>query len=242
MAVEDPLVGAGVREGTLGEIPLPNLLRSLAASRSHGILHLSGSYSSIVCFRDGGIYLAHAETGPSLRQVFLSSGVSEEKWDSATEATRQGGTLIEALLAVGEASPERIRSALYEHTLSTLFELLVPNSNLFRFGADETHQLGAAFLFPVDDVLDAATNRLAEFTEIARSVPSTATVMGVSPRLPVGAAEIRLTAIEWQVLAAIDGRASVAEIITTVGQSAFTVFSTLHHLLQVGAIGRVGPD
>lgn len=237
MALDDP---AGLATGgNLADVPLTSLLRSLAATDSRGILHLSGSYSSIVCFRDGEIYLAHAETGPSLRQVAVSAGVAtEDEWDRAVEATRQGGTLIDALLSVADTPREQMRQALYDHTVNTLFELLVPSSNQFRFAVDEAHQMGAAFLFPVDEVLDAATRRLSEFTEIAQAIPSTDVVMRVIPRLPTGVTELTVSAVEWQILSAIDGRATVADLIATVGQSAFAVFSALHHLLRSGAIER----
>lgn len=228
-------------EGSLTDVPLGDVLRSLAAAGEHGILHLTGSYSSIICLRDGGIYLAHAETGPSLRQVFLSSGVvGADEWDRSVEATRQGGSLVEALVSVGGATPEGLRAALYDHTVGTLFELLVPNANRFRFGAGEMHQLGAHFVFPVDDVLQAAEARLREFSEIARTIPSTDVVVQVVPRLPAGTPQVTISAIEWQVLAAIDGKATIADIIETVGASAFTVFSTLHRLLRAGAIETVG--
>lgn len=240
VTVEQPSSVGEPVAGSLGERPLAEVLRELSQARETGILHLSGSYSSIVCLRDGGVYLAHAETGPSLRQVFVTTGVvSEAQWDRSIEASRQGGHLIDALLDAGEASPEGLRRALYDHTVNTLFELLVPNTNHYRFGPGEVHQIGTHFAFPVDDVLNAAGARLAEFREIARSVPSTDVVTRVVPRLPEGTTQFTVTAIEWQVLAAVDGRATVAEIIATVGHSAFTVFSALHHLLQVGALERI---
>lgn len=226
--------------GSLTEVPLADLLRGLAGGRRTGILHLTGTYSSIVCLRDGGVYLAHAETGPSLRQVFLAAAVVDEpQWDRAVETARQGGSLVAALLRVGEAAPDRLRAALYEHTVSTLFELLVPSSNHFAFNEGETHQLGADFPFPVEDVLAAATARLTAFTAIARDIPSTDVVLRVVPRLPDGVASVTVSAVEWQVLAAVDGRRSVAAITAQVGHSAFTVFSTLHRLLRAGAVQRV---
>ena len=226
--------------GSLTEVPLADLLRGLAAGGRTGILHLTGTYSSIVCLRDGGIYLAHAETGPSLRQVFLAAGVvTEPQWDRAVETARQGGSLVAALVRVCEASPDRLRAALHDHTVSTLFELLVPSSNHFAFSDGEAHQLGAEFPFPVDDVLAAATARLTAFAAIARDLPSTEVVLRVVPRLPEGVPSLTLTAVEWQVLAAVDGRASVAAITAQVGHSAFTVFSALHRLLVAGALERV---
>ena len=172
--------------------------------------------------------------------MFLGAGVvTEPPWDRAVAAARQGGSLVAALVQVGDADVERLRAALYEHTVSTLFELLVPSSNHFAFNDGETHQLGAEFPFPVEDVLRAATARLTEFTAIARDIPSTDVVLRMVPRLPDGVASLTLSAVEWQVLAAVDGRAQVAEITAQVGQSAFTVFSALHRLLLAGALERV---
>lgn len=238
----EPQPAGAPGSGSLTEVPLAEVLRGLATGGRTGILHLTGTYSSIVCLRDGGVYLAHAETGPSLRQVFLVAGVvSEPQWDRAVAAARQGGSLVSALLRVGEAEPDRLRRALYEHTVSTLFELLVPSSNHFAFNDGEAHQLGGEFPFPVEDVLRAATARLTEFTAIARDIPSTDVVLRVVKRLPDGVSSLTVSAVEWQVLAALDGRASVADVTAAVGHSAFTVFSALHRLLLAGALERVGP-
>lgn len=241
MAQDAPTRPDPTGEGSLTDIPLTEVLTSLAAARESGIVHLTGTYSSIVCLRDGQIYLAHADTGPSLRQVFLSSGVVDDiQWERSVEQTRDGLTLVDAILGSGDSVPERLRAALYEHTISTLFELLVPNSNRFRFGRGEVHQLGARFLFPVDEVLNAASARLRDFTVIARAFPSTDVVVRVVPRLPPDTPQVTVSAIEWQVLAAVDGQRTVADIIEQVGHSAFTVFSTLHRLLRAGAIEAVG--
>lgn len=239
VTVEKPSSVGEPVAGSLGERPLAEVLRELSQARETGILHLSGSYSSIVCLRDGGVYLAHAETGPSLRQVFVTTGVvSEAQWDRSIEASREGGHLIDALLGVGGASPEPVRRALHEHTVSTLFELLVPNANHYRFGPGEVHQIGTRYAFSVDEVLDAAGARLAELREIARLIPSTDLVTRVAPRLPEGTTELTVSAVEWQILAAVDGRSTVADITGTVGHSAHTVFRALYHLMQVGAVER----
>ena len=227
-------------EGNLGDVPLPSLLRTLAEVSSRGILQLSGDYQSIICFEDGEIYLAHSQSAPSLHQVFTSTGVvSQEGWEKATEAVRQGGTLAEALVRVGGADPQQLRGALEEHVVSTLFELLVPSTATFRFGMDESHQLGSAIRFDVEQVLAAAGQRLQQFTEIAKSIPSTSVVVRIAPTLPTGTEEISLTAVEWQVLAAVDGQRSVADITASIGQSAFAVFSVLHRLLTAGAVELV---
>lgn len=224
-------------EGSLGDVPLSSLVRMLAKSASRGIIHLSGPYASIVCFEGGDIYLAHSESGPSLHQVVTSHGVvDQEGWEKATDAVRQGSTLSEALVSLGGADRDGLRRALEQHTVSTLFELLVPSTATFRFAAEETHQLGALFLFPVEAVLAAAGARLQEFKEIARTIPSTAVVLRVAPVLPTGAWEITLSAVEWQVLAAVDGSRTVADITAAVGQGAFAVFSALHRLLTAGAV------
>jgi hypothetical protein len=233
-----PVTAEGIpTEGHLGDVPLSTLLRTLAKSAGGGILHLQGSYASIVCFHEGDIYLAHSESGPSLLQVVTGAGVvSREGWEKAATQLRDGGTLADALLSVGGAEPDVLRAALEQHTVSTLFELLVPSTATFRFAEGETHQLGPRFVFPVEAVLAAAGERLQEFKQIAKAIPSTSVVMAVSPSLPVGVTGISLTAVEWQVLAAVDGKRTIAEITASVGQSAFSVFSALHRLLTAGAI------
>jgi hypothetical protein len=113
---------------------------------------------------------------------------------------------------------------------------MVPSGDPFRFVPDRTHPFGAPFRFKVEQVLRDAGRRVDAWRAIAEAIPSTAVVMRISPFLPIDADSVTVTGTEWQVLAALDGTRTVAEIIRSLGMSAFTICSALHRLLTAGAI------
>jgi len=49
-----------------------------------------------------------------------------------------------------------------------------------------------------------------------------------------------ITAADWRILALVDGRSSVADIIGSLGMSAFAVCGVLHRLMMAGAVEATG--
>ena len=190
--------------------------------------------------------------GPTLLEIpfdlLMASGPTDiPDWVSPVPVVAAGSQIDEAAQILARAenpvivtehggSTEAQRAALVsiaESLSAPVFEFMMPAYHNFP----RSHPLYGAG--PVEDVLAAATARLTAFTAIARDIPSTDVVLRVVPRLPDGVASVTVSAVEWQVLAAVDGRRFVAAITAQVGHSAFTVFSTLHRLLQAGAVQRV---
>jgi len=226
--------------GTLREVPLSTLLRALAQEGRRGILQITGQLAGVVCFDAGAIYLATANSGPNLRQLVVGSGVAtDDAWQRAVTAAGEGRTLTDSLVDGSGADEGRLRAVLYEHAVTTVFELLVPSDDEFSFVDGGTHQIGARFRFPVEDVLRDAGKQVEAYRRIAATLPSTSVVVRMTPALPDDRSSITLSSIEWQVMAAVDGHRSIAEVIAATGRSAFAVFPALHHLLESGALEKV---
>src|SRR5690606_38633469 len=159
-----------------------------------------------------------------LRQAVLGGGVVDAAtWDAVVARTAhdtEGGTAIEALVEAG-ADRERLRARLYEHTVSTLFELLLPSTAHFHFTRGETHPFAADPGFSFDDVLDDVRRRVEEWREIAKTIPSTSMVLRRTPRLPLWSGPITLSPEEFELLGLLDGRRDVSSLVTLLGMSAF---------------------
>ena len=84
--------------------------------------------------------------------------------------------------------------------------------------------------------------RLDTWRSISATLPSTGTQVRRSPTLPAKAVSASLSAVEWQVLSAMPGTGSVAEVINAAGLSAFTVFDVLHRLVRRGLVQAVAED
>jgi hypothetical protein len=228
----------GALAGTFAEMPLSDLLRALAKATATGIVQVGGSSSSEVCLAGGDIYLVTSASGPSLRQEVVGAGlVSAGGWEASEQVAQQeGGALSETLVRVGGVDAASLRHLVYEHSVTTTFELMVPSADPFRFTPDRLHPFGSAFRFKVEQVLRDAGRRVEAWRAIAEVITSTAVVMRIAPNLPIESDSVTVTGTEWQVLAALDGRSTVAELIRSLGMSAFTVCSALHRLFIAGAV------
>lgn len=234
--------GSGL-EGRLDEVQFADVLRLLQASRQEGTLHLGGEAGTVVVVAPDEVRLAAVGVDEGLRQAVVGAGVAEsDVWDAAVSATvgsSDGGSAIGHLVGAG-VDADRLRSRLYEHTVSTLFELLLPSDAPFHFTRGESHPFAVEPGFPFDDVLADVRRRVEEWREIATSIPSTTMVLRMAPRLPLSSGPVTVTPEEFELLALLDGRRDVADLIQLTGMSAFRVLTLLHRLTTAGAVETAG--
>lgn len=229
--------GTADLSGSLRDLGLAPLLEFLAAGHQSGVVELTGSTPGLVALYEGAITLALSEHGPTLRQVFIGSGLtSPDDWWQASGEGHRSGSLVDSVIERG-ADPDDVRRVLYEQAVGALFELLLPSDDEFSFVVGATHPLGTRFRWPVADVLAEAGQRVRAWKTIATSIPSTSLVMRPVRRLPTET--VTLSASDWSVLTVLDGQRSIADILRELGSNAFAVCSTLHHLRGVGLVEPV---
>ena len=186
---------------------------------------------------DGDITLALADDGPTLAEVVVGSGLTTaDGWEQAHVSSMRGESLADALVN-GGADPELLQSVVRDQTVGALFEFILPSDTTFAFLEGATHPLGGRFRFSPADVLAEANERVGVWKVIAESIPSTAMVMRLTPELAHAA--ITIGAEDWRVLAVVDGRTTIADLIRALGMSAFAVCVVLHRLVQQGAVEPV---
>jgi hypothetical protein len=217
-------------EGTLADLSLGELFGFLAAGRRSGVIELRGVTAGVVALHDGRLTIALSESGPTLQQVFVGSGLTTtDGWWEATAAAQRGAGLADAVIDAG-ADPADVERVLREQTIGAVFELLLPSRDPFVFTPGATHPIGHRFTFEPDPVLAEAGRRVSVWKRIAEAIPSTAMVMVPVRRLPT--TSVTITEADWTVLALLDGRRSIADIIRELGMSAFAVCSVLHDLRE----------
>lgn len=230
--------------GTLDDLPLPDVLTLLARSRATGHLHVRGEHGGSLWLDEGDLYAASTDGGPSMWDSFVRTGtVTSAGWDTATAAVAEaGGSFADALVRWGGADPSAVARVLHERVVTSVFDLMLRPGAPFEFVADERHPAGRYLGFGVHEVLDTVAQRLATWREIAKSIPSTAVVARIRSELPTGVHDVTVTAPEWHVLAALDGRRTVAEVVRSLGMSAFDVCAVLHRLIVGGAVEVLDRD
>ena len=80
-----------------------------------------------------------------------------------------------------------------------------------------------------------AERRRRRWVTVAATVPSTALVVRIAPRLPTSAS-ITLTPEQWLVLARLDGTRMLSDVVRSLGWTSFAVCETVHGLLEAGAV------
>jgi hypothetical protein len=229
-------VAAAALEGTLEDFSIASLLRFLAGSQHSGTLTIAAAQATVICLDQGRITLAGAADVEQLRTGLISAGVVRaDGWEAAVRSSRQGGRpLTEELVRSGATMRATLADALYEQTVNTVFELLLPSAAPFWFVSGVDHPLGEGHRFDNEAVIADAQRRLRTWKRIAEVIPSTSIVVRLAEQLPLNTELVTLSREEWPVLAAVDGRRDVAAIITHTGLSAFGVCGVLHRFITSG--------
>jgi len=214
----------------LSEFPLAALLQSLANRRRTGALTLEDG--SEIWFSDGQIYLATSAKGSPISAVLFGADAgSMRDIESMFASDDDEGTVIDQLLVSRPQAEGAVRRLLNEYNLNALFEMLVPSDSTFSFESDRRHKLGDRFAHDTATLLSQAEQRLDIWRKIAERIPSTNAIFRLASSLPDSNFERLVTGDEWRYLALINGRNTVADIITDTGESAFRVCSTLYRML-----------
>ncbi len=219
--------------GDFGQHPLATVLAGLAADTRTGVLVIDGGGE--VWVDNGSIYLAVTESSNQVRDVLFASGVSTEAEITELLDNPAGDAARELAKRYPDAIPTLDR-LLHEYNLAALFELIVPSARAFRFDPGSRHPVGAVFAEPVGQLLDQAERRLEIWKKIATRIPNTGMIFRLTGSLPSEEEERVVSADEWRYLAMLNGRASVADVIQSTGESAFRVCSSLYRLLLEGLI------
>jgi hypothetical protein len=225
-------------QGRLSDFPLAALMRSLESRKRSGALSLADG--SEIWFSEGRVYLATTREGSPLSAVLYGADVGTlEDIEAMFAGTGSDESVLDQVLDDRPDRETRIRRLLHEYNLNTLFELLVPSDAEFSFESGRRHRLGDRLAVDTGTLLAQAEHRIEIWRMIAGRIPSTNTRFRMAATMGDGRFERIVTADEWQYLACLDGHTSVAEVITSSGESAFRVCSTLYRLLLEGLIDEV---
>lgn len=224
-------------DGKLDATPLTELLTEAADEKATGVVRIDGGRE--IWLSDGRIYLAVATSSPKLAELLFAAGLGPIASIRLALNDRSGAgesSALDRLLEGHVGSKAIVERLIHEYNLSSLFEMLVPSDASFHYEADVRHSLGDRFSQDTAELIDKAKDRLDLWRRIASRIPSTAAAFSLSSALPTESEERLISADEWRFLSRLNGRNTVAEIITETGESAFRVCSVLYRLLLEGLI------
>ncbi|MBI5509428.1 MAG: response regulator [Deltaproteobacteria bacterium] len=240
-----PVVSRVVLQGDMAAIPVAEVLQLLALQRQTGVLGIRRAASEISVFlKLGKVRLV---TGTNLApELLLGNILVTEKLIAAEElelllANRRGTRKLlgSQVVQLGYVSSEGLHRALERQSTELVYELLRWGYGQFAFEVRD--QLPAEVLefeldLSIDVLLMEGFRRVDEWGLIESVLKTFDVVPAVNPGGVEHLGQPGLAPEEQAVLAAIDGKRSVHEIIREVGVPAFEVARILYRLVSARVV------
>ncbi|MBI1377154.1 MAG: DUF4388 domain-containing protein [Frankiales bacterium] len=228
-------------EGSLDAFGLPDVFALLASTGKSGGLLLRATGASpqvegVVWFREGRVSGASSDRSRAslVRRVVGSGAVDDAALRQAVARAAGGGIgVARALLEAGAVEPELLRQAATDQTVDAVFDLLRWPAGEFGFdqAAVDVDDVGVSLDHA--RVLAEAQARSEAWAQLEALVPSRDSVLAVPVVLHH---DPEVSRDEWALLALVDGRRRVRDLVELTGAGQFAVTTTLAHLVQRGLL------
>jgi hypothetical protein len=230
-------------EGSLDAFSLPDVFQLLSFTKKSGGLHLAHDGSDgVVFFAGGQISGASADSSrqPLARRLVGSGTLTDEALADAVQValSGEGVGVVRALLDQGAVDPDLLRVAAGDQSVDAVFDLLRWQNGDFAFVMDEANPDDVGVSMAVEAVLADAEARRASWDSVSQVVPSPQAVLVMPVVLP---ADPQVSREEWSLLALVDGRRTVTELVDLTGSGQYAVVSTLAALVTRGLL-EVRPE
>jgi hypothetical protein len=229
-------------EGSLDAFGLPDVVSLLASTGKTGALCLrrvdaAGSpVEGVVWFRDGRVSAASSDRSRAslVRRVVGSGAVDDTALRQAVARAVGGGVgVARALLEAGAVEPELMRQAATDQIVDAVFDLLRWPEGDFGFDLTMADLDDVGVLLDPAQVLAEAHARNDAWTQLSALVPGMDAVLAVPVVLHH---DPEVSRDEWALLALVDGRRRVRDLVELTGCGEFAVTTTLAHLVQRGLL------
>jgi hypothetical protein len=230
-------------EGSLDAFSLPDIFQLLSFTKKSGGLHLRrGNVHGTVYFRDGSVTGASSDGGRQAlaRRLVGSGAVGDDELTTAVERAANDGVGVgRALLDAGAVDADLLRGLVAEQAVDAVFDLLRWSEGDFSFTVDEPGPDDVGFSLGVEPIVNDARSRLETWEHACQVIPSPETVLA----LPVAVREDpQISRGEWTLLALVDGRRTVAQLVALAGRGDYAVVSQLAALIERGLLAARTPD
>jgi len=252
-ALDPALRGVPTLEGLVGAVPLGEVFQLLSLQAQSGLLVIereghSPTPTVTVALRGGRVDQAVAQhLGGEflLGRYLVSEGVMGwAELEAFTASLRGRRTLLgEALVTAGRVPAMQLESALRRQTSELVYEVIRWSAGRFRFEASATLAAAqqARLSLASDGLVLEAYRRLDEWRLIGEYLPSDRTVLVADGATLAAVGVERLDRDERRVLATVDGRRTVREIVREVAMSSFDTSKILYRLVRARLVATSRP-
>jgi len=224
-------------EGSLDAFSLQDVFQLLSLTKKSGGLHLAnGQAVGVVYFDDGAITgsVSDASQQALARRLIGVGACDDAALRRAVErACVEPVGVARALVESGGADPEVVREHALEQTVDSVFDLLRWPEGDFSLAVGEPNPDDVGIAVPAEKVVAEANARREAWEAVSRVIPSPDVVL-VMP--VVITEEPGVGRDEWALLALVDGRRTVGELVEVSGAGTFGVVSKLAQMVQRGLL------
>jgi uncharacterized protein DUF4388 len=231
-------------EGSLDAFSLPDIFSLLSMTKKTGGLHLRRSGAHGVVWLGDGLISGGASDLSRLslgRRLAGSGHVTDEALTTAVEQVSNSAELglARALRDANAIDEGELHSVVSEHIVDTVFDLMRWTEGVFEFVVDEANVDDVGATREVDDVVTVARSRLETWAAIDANIaaPETVLTLALNPEN-----DPQLQRAEWALLALVDGRRSVGDLVTLCGRGEYAVVVALAELVAKGLLRHEDPE
>jgi hypothetical protein len=232
-------------EGSLDAFSLPDIFQLLSFTKKSGGLHLASDGCDGVVFFTGGQVTGASADGsrqPLARRLIGAGAVDDGALAAAVDAATKGQStgVVKALLEHGAIEAGLLRQAVTDQSVDAVFDLLRWQQGDFAFVVDEVNPDDVGVTLSIEAILADTESRRSSWQSVSLIVPSSQALLAMPVVLPT---DPQVSREEWSLLALVDGRRSVAELVDLTGSGHYAVVSTLAGLVTRGLLEvRDDPD
>lgn len=221
-----------------------DLLQWLSLGQKTGTLVITNKRVEKKIFFRNGRVISSASNDPReyLGQFLMSHGfLTEPELKKAMEVQTQSGILLGKILVMIEVITERdLQRLMRLKAEEEIYDIFLWNDGDFYFVDDELPRMEMISLqVDVTGIIMEGTRRVDEWARIRELVPNEAVIP--VPVGEIGSTE-ELEEVEEQIVRAIDGKRTIADIVLESRSSAFMVSSTVCALVRLGLAKLVDPS
>ena len=230
--------------GTLKSMLPGDLLQWLSLGQKSGTLLLRNKVVEKKIFFKNGQVISSASNDPReyLGQFLMSHGyLTEPELMKAMEVQQQSGILLGKILVMIDVINEQdLHRLMRLKAEEEIYDIFLWREGEFQFVDDE---LPSQEMIPlqvdVTGIIMEGTRRVDEWQRIREIIPNETLIPMIIK--PIPEEELELDEVQQPIIAAIDGRRSLAELVPETRSSSFTVSSTVHSLVREGFVQLVDP-
>ncbi len=218
--------------GNLEVFPLEEVLRLLARSRKSGCLRVeSAGVQGRIFLTNGALAFATTASDVELRRRLVSSRLVEEE---ALRKIELSGASVSDSLAPDVGSTEWA-DFVREESVEGLYRIRRTGRGTFDFVVELAPRYPTGQTFDSEVVLSEADRRSLEWEDIRTVLPELDKVVRMVPILD-HEDTVTLSPSTWQILAALEGGSSTAQVAQRIGWSEFRTAREVATLLRNGLV------